>query len=53
MLAYDRTDILLITFCVVNRASFRNVNDLWIKELEKNKSKFSNARVRRVLTNFH
>ena len=50
MLAYDRTDVLLITFSVRNRASFRNVKDLWLKEVEKNKDKFRNARVRIVHT---
>ena len=48
MLAYDRTDILLITFSVVARNSFKNVKDLWLKELEKNRAKFTNAKVRRV-----
>ena len=47
LLAYDKTDILLITFSIIGRNSFRNVKDLWFKELEKNRSKFTNAKVRR------
>merc|ERR1711936_214491 len=45
VLAYDKTDILLITCCAVSRISYRNVKDLWLKELEKNKSKFTNAAI--------
>merc|ERR1712183_1137212 len=45
VLAYGRTDILLITFSVVARNSFRNVKDLWLKELEKNRAKFTNAKI--------
>ena len=47
-LAYNRTDVLLITLSVVNRASFKNVKDLWMKEFEKNSAKFSNAKVMSV-----
>merc|ERR1712154_33730 len=43
VLAYDRTDILLVCFSIVNRDSFRNVKDLWFKAIEKNRTKFSNA----------
>ena len=46
VLAYDRTDVLLITFSVVGRWSFSNVEDLWYKEIVRNKTKFSKARVR-------
>ena len=46
MLAYDRTDVLLIALSVVNRNTFRNVKDFWMKEFEKNKAKFGNAKVR-------
>ena len=45
-MAYDKTDILLITFSIIGRNSFRNVKDLWFKELEKNRSKFTNAKVK-------
>ena len=48
VLAYDKTDILLMTFCIVSRNTFRNVKDLWMKELEKNRAKFINATVRRL-----
>ena len=46
VLAYDNTDILLIAFCVMERTSFANVKELWYKEYEKNKKKFSNAKVK-------
>ena len=46
MLAYHRTDVLLVTFCVVGRHSFSNVEDLWYKEIVKNKTNFSKTRVR-------
>merc|ERR1712241_356769 len=45
VLAYDKTDILLITCSVVSRNSFRNVKDVWFKELEKNRAKFTNATI--------
>merc|ERR1712183_308069 len=45
VLAYDKTDILLITFCVVSRSSFINVKNVWFKELEKYSSKFTNATI--------
>ena len=45
MLAYEQTDVLLITFSVVSRNSFRNVRDLWYHEVIKNKTKFGPVRV--------
>ena len=45
VLAYDRTDVLLMCFSVVNKKSFNNVKENWMKEYERNKAKFSNAKV--------
>merc|ERR1712062_657681 len=44
MLAYEKTDVLLITLSVVNRASFRNVKDFWMKEFEKNRENLATQR---------
>ena len=51
-MAYDSTDVFLITFSVVSRQSFRNVKEMWFKELEKNRSKLKNARVRKTIFKF-
>lgn len=35
LVAYSRADVVIICFSLVNKASFKSVRDIWIKELEQ------------------
>ena len=45
-LAYDNVDILVMALSVVNQDSFDNIKKFWCKEVEKEKNKFKDTKVR-------
>ena len=45
VLAYDKTDILLVSFSIVSPKSYYNVKSYWYPEIRKYKEKFKDALV--------
>ena len=45
VLAYDKTDILLVSFSIVDQGNYYNVKTEWYPEIQKYKEKFKDALV--------
>ena len=45
VLAYDNVDILLVSFSIVNHASYENVKSYWYPEIQKQRKKFKKGQV--------